>query len=196
MPIYGASMTKQFMYHGQVEQFSNVYHYESGVFDSVVANALLDQILSEERKVHTSAVRFLVGRVWEAGGTPAQNQMILVRDFTEFGLMAASSKIHRAAAVVVKLFLGRKSTTGRKIYLRKHLHAEGLPSSVTAESVGESILSSVNKAPFIAYGNAIKNFTVAAIPGGARLVSPDGTGLPVGTNAEVKDGLSIRQFRA
>lgn len=195
MPIYGASITKRFLYHGVQEEFSNVYHYNSGVIDSVAANAILDQLVQLERPVHASGpVFFVEGRVWEVGGSPQENEMILVRDLSGQGSLAIATPVHRACAVVVKLYLGRKSRTGRRVYLRKHVHSAGLPSSAVEEAVGAAVLGATNKGPFLTYGNGIKNLTVAGVPDGARLCAPDGSGLPLGTNAEVLDYLSIRQF--
>jgi len=195
MPIYGVSVTKSVEWHGQPEEFSNTYHYNSGLLDNVTANALLDQLVPLERGVHGSNVNFKEARVWEAGGSPQENETILIRDISGAGVLPSVAAIYRECCVVVKLYLGRKSTTGRRIYLKKFVRPCALPSNDSDGVTGGRALIQSNTDPFKTYGNSIKNLTVAGIPDGARLCAPDGTGLPLGTDAEVIPWLSVRQFR-
>ena len=142
----------------------------------------------------STQVTFKVGRVWTAGGTPAANQTVLIKDIAGAGSMTPATGIWRELAFVVNIDAGRTTTTGRKIYLRKYVRSTCLPTSGAAQAQGDSALTSAQKSPFLTYGQNIRAFA----PGGlaiANLASPSGTTVSSTANVTVLDYLHNRQFK-
>lgn len=196
MATYGVSIEKDIPWRGGFERISNVYHYSStGLVDVVGADGLLAQLLDAEQKVHGTAVAFKQGRVWSAGGTPQENETILIKDFASQGVKGFGVELHKEAAVVVKWYLGRKSSTGRRVYLRKHLHPGVLTSTSIGSAVGTSKLAATDITNFTEYGNAVKNIEALGVLPDMTLCAPDGTKIPLGTNPEILEWITHRQFR-
>lgn len=195
MAPYGFAITKKVTWRGIAEEFSNVYHYDApaGVLDSAL-ESVADGIVTEEKKVHTSAVTFVRARVWgptDQGPGPSETRVI--KDLSGAGnMLAGGDYIYMEAAVVVQWYIGRSSLTGRKRFLRKFIHSMALPSSTTGR-LGDVAIGSANKTVYTTYGNAVKTLTVGAV--GFDLCTPDGDHLPLGTSPQILDYLHVRQFK-
>jgi hypothetical protein len=192
------AIEKSISWRGHQEIFANVYHYDIGALATLIdsdASSLIDNIVALEKPVHSNDVTFKTGRVWETGGTPSQNQTLKIKDLSGAGtLVSGTTQIWAEAAVVVRLDTGRNSSTGKKIYLRKYIHAGQLNSANQAAAIGSGTLTSGNKGPYITYGNGIRQVGVGGLPNAATLEAPGGQNLASDAAVSVLDYLHIRQF--
>jgi hypothetical protein len=190
------AIEKELTWHGQAERFSNVYHYET---DYTVTNsnagAAIDALVTFEKPVHTSSVTFKVGRLWTTGGTPQQNETLLIKDLTGSGTLGGAVDLFREACVVVQSYTGRNSTTGKRIFLRKFIHSCGLPTGASSTMAnGASALDATRKTPFLTYGDQIQE----VVPGAGQLMTleaPSGANLSPSAPVSVLDYVTTRQFR-
>lgn len=194
----GVSITKQLQWHGHNEQFSNVYHYDFGAGGGILPgamSALADALVAQEKLVHSASVSFIGSRVWSHGGTPAENETLLLRDETGNGSLTISAGLYREACVVVQLYTGRHTATGRRIYLRKFIHSCGLPATATNAEYGQVALTSNGKAPFLQYGQNIRTLNLLASAEVAVLEAPGGSNLAGDASVSVLDYVTMHQFR-
>lgn len=192
-----AAVTKSLSWRGHVEQFSNVWHYDFGVGGGITPgamSALADKIVTEEKLVHSSYVTFVSTRVWETGGTAAENETLLIRDESGTGSLAAVQGIYAECAVLVQWYTGRHSTTGRRIYLRKFIHPQYLPSSVSGVERGSAPLGSAQKAPFLTFGQNMRAFNLLAGLEAVTMESPSGDNNANDASVTVADYMHVRQF--
>jgi len=190
------AIEKEAAWHGNQERWSNVYHYETD-FTVTAANAgaCIDALVTFEKPVHASSVTYKTGRLWTTGGTPAQNETILIKDLSGSGSLSGSVVLYRECAVVVQSYTGRNSTTGKRIFLRKFIHACILPTGATSGmGDGSTALDATRKAPFLTYGDQIQEVVPAA---GQLMVleAPSGADLSPSAPVSVLDYVTVRQFR-
>lgn len=192
---YGVSISKSFLWRGITEQFANVYHYNLATsLDATMADNLVTQLVAAEKPLFSGNVSFETARVWEAGGSPAANLTILIKDLPDVGTGAVVDQLYRELAVVVKWSTNRLTSTGRKIFLRKYLHVEALPSTVAGVRNGTTALTSGLKAPFLSYADTIREIAIASGPT-VFLCAPGGQQVSDSLPTSVDDWLRIRQFR-
>lgn len=195
MALYGVSITKNMQWRNTTEDFSNVYHYQlaTTLDDTALAN-LVSQLVTAEKLVHTGNVTWKQGRVWLAGGTPAQNVTKLITDLSGTGSLTIGEHMYRELCVLIKFTTNRVSSTGRKITLKKFVHAESLPSTGIAQVEGAAALTSSHKTPFQTYGDSIRELTLT---GGTTvfLSSPNGQQVSDSLPVVVDDWLRVRQFK-
>jgi len=183
---------------GSEERFSNVYRYDFGVGGGIVPgamDALVDYLVTKEKTVHNSDVTFRTARVWEVGGTPAENETLLLKDLSGTGSMVTGLKIWKEACVVVQWYTGRHTSTGRRIYLRKFIHPCAVTGTTAGQETGQVALASTTKTPFLTYGQDVRAFTLLA---GAEAVTMEGPGGENNANdasVTVLDYLHVRQFK-
>lgn len=127
MALVGVSVTKRFAFRDGTQEFSNVYHYQWPGLDpgAPLAEECLDRVVTIERNLHATDTTFVVGRVWNAGGTQAQNDMIVEKTLTGTGNAGvSSSNFDRERAILFRWRAGTDSK-GRPVYLRKWYHSNG-----------------------------------------------------------------------
>ena len=183
-------------YQGRNEVFSNVYHYSLATnLDVALASDLVDQIAAAEKLCHSSSVTFEDGRVWSSGGTPAQNETIVIRDLSGTGTPAYTGGMLGEACVVVRCDTNRNTSTGRRIYLRKYYHTNGLASSAVGMYAGITALTATQKGPPQTCLETVRELTLA--PGSVlvTLCAPGGQQVSDSRPVTVKDYLHTRQFR-
>lgn len=190
------AIEKETSWHGNLERFSNVYHYETDfTVNATNAGACIDALVTFEKPVHGSTVTFKTGRLWTTGGTPAQNETLLIKDLSGAGTLAGSIVLYKEAAVVVQSYTGRNSTTGKRIFLRKFIHACILPTGATSfMGDGSGSLDATRKAPFLTYGDQIQE----VVPAAGQLMTleaPSGANLSPSAPVSVLDYVTVRQFR-
>lgn len=198
MPPYGVSITKSVLWRGQAEEFSNVYHYDTGepISSEDFMNGLIDAVVAQEKQGHSDKVTFLRARLY--GPTdqgPAANKMLMVKDLSGAGTQAVSADIPFEMAVVCQYYVGR-GPAGGKQFIRKYYHQCGL-AGITANSppqLGNAALPVNAKSNAQAMLTNLKNITINGI--NVPICTPKGKHLPLlSGDAEVLDHLHTRQFR-
>jgi hypothetical protein len=136
---YGVSVTKSISFRGAAQEFSNTYFYEMsiGTMSQAIAENLLDQVVALEKAIHGNTVSFVRGRVWSAGGTKAENEMIFQKPLSGTGADSnVGSSIDRERAFLVRIRAGQDSR-GRPVYLRKWWHLDISAIQGTSISAGQ-----------------------------------------------------------
>lgn len=124
MALWGVSIEKTTSYRGAAQVFANVYHYNDagGAPSDANLETLLDNLVTIEKGMHSTAVTFVRGRVWSAGGSEAANQMRVDKSLSGAGTLTHDSALNREMAVLIRWRAGVDSR-GRPVYLRKWYHA-------------------------------------------------------------------------
>jgi hypothetical protein len=123
----GISITKSTPFRNSVQEFSNVYYYENGggLPDESGATALIDELVALEKTFHSSAVTFVRGRCWSAGGSKETNNMIAQKNLSGTGAQGLVTSMDKERAYLVRWRAGSDSR-GNPVYLRKWWHSCGL----------------------------------------------------------------------
>jgi hypothetical protein len=175
------SITKTLSFRGVAQEMSNTYYYQSvqGSLSEADGLALIDAIVALEKPMHSSAVTFVRGRAWSAGGTPAQNNMIAQKALSGNGTGPTDhSQLDRERAFLVRFRAGVDSK-GRPVYLRKWWHL--CIQSLNAETLSTGVLSNISqlssgqRAQLVTWANQFKDVTANAVS--YALVGP--TGRPI-----------------
>lgn len=190
------AIEKETAWHGANERWSNVYHYETDfTVNSTNAGACIDALVTFEKPVHAGSVTFKSGRLWTTGLGPALNETLLIKDLSGAGTLSTGTTLYRECAVVVQSYTGRNSITGKRIFLRKFIHACSLPTgALTGQAEGSVALDATRKAPFLTYGDQIQE----VVPAAGQLMTleaPSGANLSPSAPVTVKDFVTVRQFR-
>jgi hypothetical protein len=122
----GVSITKSTTFRNSTQEFSNVYYFEGnlGLPTAAEADTLLDQLKGIEVGFHSSSVSFVRGRLWSAGGTKAENEMISQKQFTGTGSTTTNGSMDKERAFLIQARAGSDSR-GKPVYLRKWYHSCG-----------------------------------------------------------------------
>jgi hypothetical protein len=128
---YGVSITKEVNFRGAQQPFSNIYYYNNPAIPEIgPANDLLDSLIPIEKDLHSALVTFVEARVWSAGGTALDNEMIVIRDLSGGGV-GSSQEIDPERAILIQWPAG-VDIRGLPVYLRKWYHSMGTPAAATA----------------------------------------------------------------
>lgn len=168
MTEIGVSITKTTSFRGVQQEFSNTYYYDGPlVITESGADALIDALVALEKPMHSSAVNFTFGRLWTAGGTKAENQMVKQKALTGSGTnsFGASTKMDKERAFLVRARAGNDSR-GRPVYLRKwwHLDIAGISSVGIGDTQlqNTATLTTAQRSQLESWFNAFKSVTVGA----------------------------------
>lgn len=125
MPRVGISITKRIAFRDAVQEFSNVYYYETLVMPNVTdATTMIDNLTALEKTFHSTDVTFVKGRCWSQEGSPGANNMITQKNLSGTGARALSTAQDGERAYLFRLAAG-KDSRGNQVYLRKWFHAMG-----------------------------------------------------------------------
>jgi hypothetical protein len=124
MARIGIQTTKSTLFRGAQQEFNNVYYYESLDAVTVPAEGLIDEIVALEKSIHSNAVNFVRAACWQAGGTPAQNQMLFQKNLSGTGAAGQVSTMDRERAYLIQWDAGFNSR-GQGVKLRKWFHTCG-----------------------------------------------------------------------
>lgn len=123
MAVFAVSITKRMTWRGQNQEFSNVYHYKTGVgtpFDDALAVA---DIVAAEKACHTTDITFQVARTWgPTDGSQAASVTREIIDLTGTGVRTPLATFYKELAILVVWPLGRYGSRNRPQFLRKWLH--------------------------------------------------------------------------
>lgn len=177
MARIGVAIVKSTSFRGAQQEFSNVYHYEVPVDLAGGYQGIVDDIVTAEKNIHSIQVNFLTARVWSAGGSPAENETLLISDLSGTGVQAVQNTVDRERCILMQWPCERDSVTGRKVYLRKWYHICGQSSTdtdFTSDELGQ--LSSLRQTVRDAYVAAIETLRNVGptIDDNWYLVSPSG----------------------
>jgi hypothetical protein len=194
MATIGVSITKTTAWRGGQQAFSNVYHYLDSVLDANRYEQLVTEIVLKEKVIHSSIVNFVGARVWEASGTPAENETLLIKDLTGTGSATSDMQMYRELAYLISWELERRDNRGRKKYLRKWIHAESgfTTSTDPAHFDGYTPLPISARDPLKVYADAVDAITI--LGASFELCSPKGEKPMAANNGKVYDVLEHRQF--
>jgi hypothetical protein len=134
MPLKAISITKRIAFRESTQEFTNVYHYETLVPSTVSeATARINEVSDLEKTWHSSAVSFVRGRFWTAGGTKEENQMITQVNLSGTGGTTDVSSLDRERAFLIMWAAGFDSR-GKPVFLRKWYHACGNVPGITVSA--------------------------------------------------------------
>lgn len=182
----GVNIQKTTSFRGVQQPFGNTYYYETALpVDTTIATALIDNIVSKERPMHSSTVSFTYARCWTAGGTKQENNMITQKALTGTGGAATPLPGQdRERAFLVRFRAGR-DTRGNPVYLRKWWHLNvgfyGGASIRNSDLENTSTLQQQQRTQLETDANQFKN--ISALPGDFELVSEKGRKIDGGTQA-------------
>ena len=196
MARIGISITKSFAFRNSTQEFSNVYYYQnSGALpDAAAADALIDELVTFEKTIHTNTTTFVRGRCWSQQGSPSTNNMISQKNLSGTGAVSPVANIDKERAFLFRIGAGFDSR-GNKVYLRKWFHCNGAFAGVTP---GSSVIE--NATGFTQTQRdtmAAAMNTVQAIGGGTeewKLVSKAGRGLDSGSAFQAHQYLEHHQL--
>jgi hypothetical protein len=134
----GISITKRTPFRESTQEFNNTYHYGSALPNPSAseAEALLDELVADEKVFHSNQVTFVFGRVWSSGGNQSENQMLFQKGLSGVGAGSTITNYDRERAFLVQWPAGLDSR-GHKVYLRKWYHTLCVVGGVT---IGQTIL--------------------------------------------------------
>src|SRR5215204_847883 len=125
MARIGVSITKNTPFRNSVQEFTNVYYYDVDNQPSAAqADTFIDNLTALEKTFHSSAVTFVRGRCWSAGGSPSANNMISQKLLSGTGARLANTSLDRERAFLFRIRAG-VSSNGQPVFLRKWYHACG-----------------------------------------------------------------------
>lgn len=127
MARIGISITKEFAFRDNTQEFSNVYYYTNGAGgepSEAQALALIDALTAQEKTWHAANVTFTFGRCWSAGGSPSANNMIAQKTLSGNGSLSQISTMDRERAFLFRWKAGTDSR-GHQVFLRKWYHSCG-----------------------------------------------------------------------
>lgn len=194
--IAAVHITKTSAWKGHVEEWENVYHYDTPAITSEAGwDELIDKIVTAEKVFLPSTVGFVRARVHgPTDQTKDDDVMRRVRDLTGSGSASPTGSIPPELAVVCSIYMGR-SPRGYKRFLRKYYHGAALAGAGvgSGQSYATAALSASMKSLFTNNLDPLRAFMIAL--GQCQLVTPDGVHIPTGEAWKVNDYISTRQFK-
>lgn len=162
--IYAFSTRKAVLWRGQLQGFSNLYHYSVEVADFDDLNEILRRLKAVEVPVHATNVSFLEGRAWGPVNSLGKGgRMEAVEVFTGTGSVGPDTGYYRELAFLCTWALGRYGTKNRPQFIRKWIHSQSYLGVATAERDGTTIISAT-PAALTTYMTAVTSLTGGALP--------------------------------
>lgn len=175
MARYGISIEKEITFRGVKERISNTYYYELGAaVDSTTWVDLAAAVQVAEEKVHATGVAFKLARVWEADGSPVENEQVAMIDLTGNGKLSAGTDLACELAVLVEWECARDDIRGRKVYLRKFIRSQGLPVAAASAAQQRAVLDAGTMGLFKAFADDVEAVTLNSGAVLGALTSPSG----------------------
>jgi hypothetical protein len=137
MARFGVSITKRTAFRLAQQEFSNTYYYEGpSLPNNAEANTIIDDIVVTEKKLHSTQVTFVQGRLWSHGLGAVNNRMIADKSLSGTGNNAAAGGLDRERALLVQWPAGF-DVRGRPVTLKKWYHLCGTYPGGTVPSTGD-----------------------------------------------------------
>lgn len=194
--IVGVHITHGISWHGHIEEWDTVYHYDTPTIDTQAGwQDLVNAIVAIERPLFSGTTSFIRARVHgPTDQTKVEDVMQYVGDLTGFGTATAGFTVPPEMAVVARMYMGRGPKGGKQI-LKKFWHGaaiEGTGVNVD-QSDGRAAIVAAGKAKFITAFSNLKVITIGA--GANSICNEQGKHLPSGTTPTVLDYVVTRQFK-
>lgn len=160
----GVSITKSTSWRGVAQEFSNTYYYEVvNQPNATVANEIIDALVVKEKAQFSANNTFVRAKAWSAGGSKAENQMLVQKNLTGTGTPTGGSTQSKEHAYLVRIRAGNDSR-GNPVYLRKWWHLDVTliaGSSITNGMFqGTAQLNQSQRDALVAFANDIKSLTL------------------------------------
>lgn len=162
------TIVKTMTYRGKREEFSNKYHFTGTTPANAAAwKTLADWVISQEREIMHSGIKFVRAYGYEAGNELSVAQI----DYEAAPLTPVAGKqpapnglANPESAITVRWRTGDRNSRKKWIYLRKYYH--GVPNSGSGDNVDANTLTNAN---------AIAAALIAGSgPGGFKYCGPQG----------------------
>lgn len=172
MAAAGVTLIKTMTYDGATEEWSNQYHMTLAPSDPAGWRTAVDGLIAQEKTVYTSRVTIVSALCYE----DTDDASVYTYDLALFGgvvagTLSAGSSLGLPGDVAgwVRWDTGRRSSSGKPIYLRKYFHDVRSDGSPTLDSI-----YSTQRTAYLAFGTAL----LSALGGGFALAGPDGVEPP------------------
>lgn len=129
----GVSITMRVSFRLVAQEFSNTFHYELPTAVAAPSEAIIDELVTTLKKMHSTDVTFVRGAVWSAGGSPASNEMLFQKNLSGTGSVANDTSMDRERAFLIQWKAG-KNSLGRPVTLKKWIHSCGAPAGVSVSA--------------------------------------------------------------
>jgi hypothetical protein len=173
MPTIGISITKRCTFRDSLQEFSNVYHYNVAALPSqATAEGFITELVNIEKGFHATHTTFVRGRLWSAGGTNAQNNMIAQVTLSGTGSLSPIANMDRERAFLVRWPAGSDSR-GKPVFLRKYYHSGAAVGTATPGATQLEQTAGFTQAQRDSYAGIMNNVRVLSA-GQLNLVAESG----------------------
>jgi hypothetical protein len=164
----GITIIKSFAYRGGTEEWSNQYHLSDNGSDPAAWRAIVDDAIALEQPVVSDHVTFLRALCYD----DTDSDSVYTYDLADFAGTVLGTLVSGALyplsgddACWVRWDTGRRSSTGKKIYLRKYFHDVWYEDAAHRDYV-----ASAQRTALQALGDGM----LTAFSGSVSMVGPDG----------------------
>jgi len=199
MPIIGITVTKEVAFRDSIQPFSNMYFYNNGIGtvpNAAAAEALLDEVVTFEKSIHSGSVEFTYGRVWHQTLLNITSEMLFQKPLTGTGASAAVSGMDRERAFLIRWRAGSDSR-GNPVYLRKWYHTCGQFGTATS-SIATGVLentTALGGGQLTAISSKAQEiYNIGGSPGPWDLCAKSGRGASGGNNPQCHRYLEHHQM--
>lgn len=168
MGLFGVSTIKRVAFRGGVQHFSNTYYYDAAVANTAdnTLSTFIDDLVAKERQLLSADVTYTFARLWSAGGTRAENEMLVEKVLTSVGSQGPDPSLDRERCLLFQWRAG-KDVLGRPVYLRKWIHPCGTIGGLAATDGQKAQTAKLTGTGFTqaqTYGQALTTITSSSLP--------------------------------
>lgn len=172
MATFGVSITKEIEWRGGMQEFSNVYHYNTDVAENFTDEAVIAELVRLEKTIHSTNVDFKIGRTWGPTHTGQENSVMRqIVDLDGSGAVSPATNFYRELAVLIIWPLGRYGTRNRPQFLRKWLH---LDRNIGYDTSGSTPLAVAPVQSIVDYIEGVTVLDPSIFPGQVELSTWEG----------------------
>lgn len=169
MAAAGVTLIKSFGYRGAAEEWSNQYHVSAAPTDAAGWRDLVDDLAALEKGVYSTRVTIVRALCYE----DTDDDSVYTYNLADFagivhGTLDVSSwfPVSGDDAGWVRWDTGRRSSTGKRIYLRKYFHDVYYEVVTTMDTIADG-----QKTAYQTFGDAMLD----DFSGTIHMVGPDGS---------------------
>lgn len=172
--FYHFYIEKSVPWRGETQHFGNLYTYplNTDAPSETVIEQMIDTLKAAEVPVHTTEVKFEVGRCWGPVGPDGKGGLMrVVRPLSGTGSNLADTTFYKELAFLVQFPLGRYGSKNRPQFLRKWLHTCS-PLSISSAAKSGGVDMGTPPPQLTTYANAIKSIPMGTGGPPVSLASP------------------------